>query len=134
MRAHSRTTDAVTASLLLAAAAAVFAWAVGGVDLLGEPDRPDGRLAELAGRAECRPTMVAEEKQYRVASCESGSRRIVLATFATERGQRDWVGDTILEGSYLDGDLWIAYGEPSVLPGLQQRLGGTVRFIDRPIS
>lgn len=129
MRAHSRTTDVVAALLLLAAAVAVFLWGVGATDLWGESDRVDGRLGELAERADCRPTLVADEQDYRVASCEAGRTRLVLATFVTERALREWVDDTILEGSYVEGDLWIAYGEPQVLPGLQRRLGGTVRSV-----
>ncbi|MFE3323422.1 hypothetical protein [Streptomyces sp. NPDC059176] len=129
MRAHSRSKDVVAAVVLLAVAVGVFLWGVRAIGVGEESDGADGRLGTLAERAACRPELVADEQEYRVASCEAGGARLVLAAFASERGLREWVDDTIIEGSYLEGDLWIAYGRPEVLPGLQRRLGGTVRSV-----
>ena len=49
----------------------------------------------------------------------------MLATFATDRGQREWINEANdYGGSYLVGRKWVAVGDAKVVTALRGRLGG----------
>ena len=51
----------------------------------------------------------------------------MLATFATDRGQREWIDEAKdYGGVYLVGRKWVAVGGPPVVTALHGRLGGSV--------
>ncbi|MFD9217267.1 hypothetical protein ACIOWI_28760 [Streptomyces sp. NPDC087659] len=131
-RCSSQTRDRVLALVLAAVAVAVFAWGAGLLHWPFSPDRPGGRLGELAGRAGCRATLEAEEPGHRLASCADGDARYVLVTFTSARDQSEWIADTLPEGaSYLAGTRWVAYGHPATVRTLKDRLGGEVLIVRR---
>ncbi|MET7678451.1 hypothetical protein ABZX94_27225, partial [Streptomyces seoulensis] len=53
--------------------------------------------------------------------------KFVLATFATDRGQREWINDAKdYGGHYLVGRKWVAVGDDGVVNALRGTLGGEV--------
>ncbi|MCT9088008.1 hypothetical protein N4G70_03935 [Streptomyces sp. ASQP_92] len=86
-----------------------------------------GTLEELAARADCRPVLSTDSAELRRANCTTADGRYVLATFATDRGQREWINEAKdYGGAYLVGRKWVAVGEQSVVTALRGRLGGSV--------
>ncbi|MGW6583490.1 hypothetical protein ACWF76_29615 [Streptomyces globisporus] len=86
-----------------------------------------GTLEELAKKAGCDPNVQTDAAELRQANCKTSGRRYVLTTFATDRGQREWINEAKdYGGSYLVGRRWVAVGEPDVVAALRGRLGGTV--------
>ncbi|MEW2525940.1 hypothetical protein [Streptomyces sp. NPDC047071] len=86
-----------------------------------------GSLEQLAARVECAPDVQTDAAELRQANCRNGDGRFVLATFATDRGEREWLNQAKdYGGSYLVGRKWVAVAEPGVLRALRGRLGGTV--------
>ncbi|WP_241518589.1 hypothetical protein [Streptomyces sp. CB03238] len=97
----------------------------------GEPDTaPEtatGTLEQLAVKVSCEPNIQTDAKEIRQANCETDDGRYVLATFATDRGQREWINEANdYGGAYLVGRKWVAVGEEKVVTALQGRLGGAV--------
>ncbi|MFG3493794.1 hypothetical protein [Streptomyces sp. NPDC047928] len=91
------------------------------------PPTAAGTLEELADRAECRPDIQTEAAEIRQANCATAYGTYVLTTFATDRGQREWInGAKDYGGVYLVGRKWAAVGEPEVITALRGRLGGDV--------
>ncbi|MEV0437593.1 hypothetical protein AB0I84_17950 [Streptomyces spectabilis] len=94
------------------------------------PERPataTGTLEQLAAKAECAPDVQTDAAELRQANCRNGAGRFVLATFATDRGEREWLNQAKdYGGTYLVGRKWVAVGEPGVLRALRGHLGGTV--------
>ncbi|MER7488997.1 hypothetical protein ABTY20_24420 [Streptomyces sp. NPDC126497] len=115
--------------LALTGAVAVLALAGcgagGGED--GAPPTATGSLEHLAAEAECEPNMQTDADTIRQALCEKGDEKYVLATFATDRGQREWL-DTAKDygGYYLVGRKWVAVGEEETVTALRGTLGGTM--------
>jgi hypothetical protein len=85
-------------------------------------------IEQLAAAAGCRPKISAENTGYRQAVCQTPAARLVLTTFATDKGQRDWLSDAVpYGGAYLVGLRWVVNGSyPTGLPELAARLGGTI--------
>ncbi|MGW1022312.1 hypothetical protein ACWD4J_01155 [Streptomyces sp. NPDC002577] len=115
----------------LAAAAAVALLALTGCsgsgDADGAPKAATGSLEHLAGEVGCKPDIQTDADELRQAICRNSDGRFVLATFATDRGQREWLNQAKdYGGSYLVGRKWVAVGEPKVVTALRGRLGGTV--------
>ncbi|GAA4922384.1 lipoprotein [Streptomyces coeruleoprunus] len=91
------------------------------------PSTATGSLEELARRAECTPDVQTDARELRQANCSTPYGKYVLTTFATDRGQREWInGAKDYGGSYLVGRKWAAVGEPDVITALRGRLGGDV--------
>ncbi|MFD3655336.1 hypothetical protein [Streptomyces sp. NPDC058620] len=91
------------------------------------PPTATGTLEQLAAKAHCEPNLQTDAEELRQANCRSGDGRYVLATFATDRGQREWIDEANdYGGSYLVGRRWVAVGDPEVVAALRGRLGGTV--------
>lgn len=91
------------------------------------PKTATGSLEQLAAKAECEPNIQTDAAELRQANCTTDDGRYVLATFATDRGQREWINEANdYGGSYLVGRKWVAVGEAKVVTALRGRLGGTV--------
>ncbi|MEY9990824.1 outer membrane murein-binding lipoprotein Lpp [Streptomyces sp. V4I8] len=121
----------VTRPMLVAAGvAAVFALAgcgSGGDEQAAVPETATGSLEHLAAEAKCDPNMQTDADEIRQAICESGKEKYILATFATDRGQAEWLsGAKDYGGYYLVGRKWVAVGQEKTVTTLQSKLGGTM--------
>ncbi|MGW0185380.1 hypothetical protein ACWDV7_06485 [Streptomyces sp. NPDC003362] len=91
------------------------------------PETATGSLEQLAAEADCAPDMQTDADEIRQAICENGDGKFILATFATDRGQREWInGAKDYGGHYLVGRKWVAVGETEVVTALRGTLGGTL--------
>jgi hypothetical protein len=91
------------------------------------PPTATGSLEHLAAEADCAPDMQTDADEIRQAICETGDGKFVLATFATDRGQREWI-DSAKDygGHYLVGRKWVAVGDMDVVTALRGTLGGSM--------
>ncbi|MFF8100746.1 hypothetical protein ACF07S_13365 [Streptomyces sp. NPDC016640] len=117
---------------MLALTGALAALALAGCGAGGDgedraPPTATGSLEHLAAEAECEPDMQTDADTIRQALCGKGDEKYVLATFATDRGQREWINTAKdYGGHYLVGRKWVAVGHADVVAGLRGRLGGTL--------
>ncbi|WP_152869231.1 hypothetical protein [Streptomyces acidicola] len=106
----------------------------GGSDGGGEkklPETATGSLENIANEVGCKPDMQTDADTIRQAICKNTdgkfNGKFVLATFATDRGQREWLnGAKDYGGYYLVGRKWVAVGEQKTVTALRGRLGGTM--------
>ncbi|PWI18798.1 hypothetical protein DI272_35155 [Streptomyces sp. Act143] len=89
------------------------------------PETATGTLEHLAAEVKCTPNMQTDADTIRQALCKKGEEKYVLATFSTDRGQREWI-DTAKDygGYYLVGRRWVAVGHQDVVEALRGTLGG----------
>jgi hypothetical protein len=114
---------------LLPAAVAVLALAGCGAGggTKAVPPTATGSLESLAAEVKCRPNMQTDADTIRQAICTNADGKFVLATFATDRGQREWINDAKdYGGYYLVGRKWVAVGDDGVVEALRGTLGGAV--------
>ncbi|MER8222720.1 hypothetical protein ABTZ58_19465 [Streptomyces sp. NPDC094143] len=118
---------------MLALSGAVAILALAGCGSGGEheaaavPEAVTGSLEHIAAQAECEPNMQTDADTIRQAICKKGKEKYVLATFATDRGQREWLnGAKDYGGYYLVGRKWVAVGQEKTVLALQGTLGGTM--------
>ncbi len=121
----------VTRPMLAAAgAAAVFALAgcgSGGAAEEAVPRTATGSLEHLAAEAKCKPNMQTDADEIRQAICKTGKEKYILVTFATDRGQREWINSAKdYGGYYLVGRKWVAVGHEDVVTSLRGELGGDI--------
>ncbi|MFF9276099.1 hypothetical protein [Streptomyces griseosporeus] len=91
------------------------------------PPTATGSLERLAAEVKCRPDMQTDADEIRQALCRTSDGRFVLATFATDRGQREWINEAKdYGGHYLVGRKWVAVGETDVVTALRATLGGDI--------
>ncbi|MET9800721.1 hypothetical protein [Streptomyces sp. NPDC006368] len=92
------------------------------------PPTATGTLEQLAAKAACEPNVSTDAKELRQANCETeDGRKYVLTTFATDRGQREWINEANdYGGTYLVGRKWVVSGDEKVVTALRGRLGGAV--------
>ncbi|UYQ61747.1 hypothetical protein [Streptomyces peucetius] len=91
------------------------------------PSTATGSLEELARRADCEPNIQTDAEELRQANCRTADGKYVLATFSTDRGQREWINEANdYGGTYLVGRRWVAVGDEQVVAALRGRLGGEV--------
>ncbi|MFE9094356.1 hypothetical protein [Streptomyces sp. NPDC007264] len=91
------------------------------------PATATGSLEDLAANVHCKPSIQTDADEIRQGVCKNTDGRFVLATFATDRGQREWLNDAKdYGGSYLVGAKWVAVGDQEVVTALRGRLGGTI--------
>ena len=114
----------------LAMAGVVGVLALSGCGSGGEeamPETATGSLEQLASAVNCAPEFQTDEAEIRQAICENVDGRFILATFATDQGQRVWL-DLAKDygGHYLVGAKWVAVGETNVVTALRGQLGGTM--------
>ncbi|MGW3037343.1 hypothetical protein ACWDCB_39840 [Streptomyces sp. NPDC001178] len=89
------------------------------------PTAATGSLESLAAKVKCKPDMQIDSDEVRQAICKTSDGKYVFATFATDRGQREWINDAKdYGGFYLVGRKWVAVGEDKVVKALQHTLGG----------
>ncbi|MFF5160103.1 hypothetical protein ACFY3N_28435 [Streptomyces sp. NPDC000348] len=116
--------------LALTGAVAVLALAgcgTGGDGADRVPPTATGSLEHLAAEAKCEPNMQTDADTIRQALCGKGDEKYVLATFATDRGQREWLNTAKdYGGYYLVGRKWVAVGEERTVTALRSTLGGTM--------
>ncbi|MEV6589335.1 hypothetical protein [Streptomyces acidicola] len=95
------------------------------------PETATGSLEHIASEVGCKPDMQTDADTIRQAICKNTdgefNGKFVLATFATDRGQREWLnGAKDYGGYYLVGRKWVAVGEQKTVTTLRGRLGGTM--------
>jgi predicted small lipoprotein YifL len=91
------------------------------------PPTATGSLERLAAEAGCEPDLQTDADEIRQAVCRGTDGKFILATFATDRGQREWIDEAKdYGGHYLVGRKWVAVGEPDVVTALRGTLGGTL--------
>ncbi|WP_330457489.1 hypothetical protein OIB37_11570 [Streptomyces sp. NBC_00820] len=123
---------AVTAVLALAGCGAGGSGGSGGSagsggDAAKVPTAATGSLESLAAEVKCKPDMQTDADEIRQALCRNGDGKFILATFATDRGQREWINDAKdYGGHYLVGRKWVAVGDDGVVKALRGTLGGDV--------
>jgi hypothetical protein len=120
----------------LAAGAAVALLALGLAGCGGGDDKAaadkvsttaTGSLENLAAEVKCKPNMQTDADEIRQAICKKAGKKYILATFATDRGQREWInGAKDYGGHYLVGRKWVAVGETSTVTTLRKTLGGDI--------
>lgn len=112
--------------LLLGAAAVLALAGCGSGGRTGSvPPTATGSLEHLAAEVKCEPNMQTDADEIRQAICGTGKGRFILATFATDRGQREWINDAKdYGGHYLVGRKWVAVGDDGVVKALRGTLGG----------
>ncbi|MFD8807551.1 hypothetical protein [Streptomyces sp. NPDC059597] len=89
------------------------------------PVTATGSLESLAAEVKCTPDMQTDADEIRQALCKNKDGKFVLATFATDRGQREWINDAKdYGGFYLVGRKWVAVGENGTVKALRGTLGG----------
>ncbi|WP_329133603.1 hypothetical protein [Streptomyces sp. NBC_00670] len=121
-----------TARLAAGAAVALLALTACGAGKDGAaaekvPATATGSLEKIASDAHCTPDMQTDADEIRQAICKNGDGRFVLATFATDRGQREWVNEAKdYGGFYLVGAKWVAVGDQKLVKTLRGTLGGTL--------
>ncbi|WP_353942178.1 hypothetical protein ABII15_11380 [Streptomyces sp. HUAS MG91] len=120
----------LVAGAVLAAAAAGCTTGGAHGDAPKIPRTATGTLEQIARRAGCDPEVQTDAAELRQATCGAGTGRYVLATFATDRGQTEWldIADDY-GGDYLVGRKWIVVGPDAVVTKLRGRLGGTVERV-----
>ncbi|MEU0003695.1 hypothetical protein ABZ079_05135 [Streptomyces sp. NPDC006314] len=117
----------LTGLLLGAAAVLALAGCSSGGDTKAVPPTATGSLESLAAEVKCKPNMQTDADEIRQAICRNGDGRFILATFATDRGQREWINDAKdYGGHYLVGRKWVAVGDDGVVEALRGTLGGEV--------
>ncbi|MFC8915935.1 hypothetical protein ACFT5C_09200 [Streptomyces sp. NPDC057116] len=127
MRTERTRLALVTATLVALALSAATACGGGGDESDAPPKTATGSLEELAAKATCKPNIQTDAEEIRQANCETEDGTYVLATFATDRGQREWINEANdYGGTYLVGRKWVAVGEEKVVTALRGRLGGAV--------
>ncbi|MDQ0990503.1 hypothetical protein [Streptomyces sp. V3I7] len=120
-----RVTRAMLAVAGVVAAAALAGCGSGDKDTV--PPTATGSLESLAAEVKCTPDMQTDADEIRQALCRNRDGTFVLATFATDRGQREWINDAKdYGGHYLVGRKWVAVGDDGVVRALRGTLGGTV--------
>jgi outer membrane murein-binding lipoprotein Lpp len=117
MRTRRITTAAVLAATVL----------VSGCGRDEAPQEATGTLEQIAAKADCAPDIQTDAAELRQAQCATDDGKWILLTFATDRGQREWINQAKdYGGSYLVGRKWVAAGDAGAVTALRGRLGGTV--------
>ncbi|GAA2490997.1 hypothetical protein GCM10010393_23530 [Streptomyces gobitricini] len=115
----------VTAAVVALVLPGAAACGAGGDEPDAAPETATGTLEELAAKVACEPNIQTDAEEIRQANCRTGDGTYVLATFSTDRGQREWLNEANdYGGSYLVGRKWVAVGEEKVVTALRDRLGG----------
>ncbi|ALV39217.1 hypothetical protein [Streptomyces sp. CdTB01] len=114
-------------ALAVAVAVLALAGCSSGKKQAAVPETATGSLESLAAQAKCKPAIQTDADEIRQAICKNAAGRFILATFTTDRGQREWTnGAEDYGGYFLVGRKWTAVGDMKVVAALRQRLGGTL--------
>ncbi|QDL69378.1 hypothetical protein DNK48_08160 [Streptomyces malaysiensis subsp. malaysiensis] len=92
-----------------------------------EPGTP-APLAKLADAIGCEATVITEADELRQGACGSGAKRFTMVTFATDKGQHDWLTTSKdYGGMYLVGKRWSVTGlSMNSLEPLREKIGGSL--------
>ncbi|MDX3458380.1 hypothetical protein PV396_41695 [Streptomyces sp. ME02-8801-2C] len=98
-----------------------------GAEIDATPVAATGSLEHIASEAGCEPVIQIDADELRQAACKTSTYgKFLLLTYATDRGQREWInGAKDYGGFYLLGRKWTAVGDQKVIAKLQGKLGGT---------
>ncbi|WP_371272976.1 hypothetical protein [Streptomyces sp. MUSC 14] len=119
----------VTRLLLGASAVLALAGCGAGGETKAVPPTATGSLESLAAEVKCRPDMQTDADTIRQAICTNTDGKFILATFSTDRGQREWINDAEdYGGFYLVGRKWVAVGGNGTVTALRGTLGGDVEI------
>lgn len=122
-----KVTRPMLAAAVVAAAFALAGCGSGGDEQAAVPKTATGSLEHLAAEVKCKPNMQTDADEIRQALCKNTDGKFVLATFATDRGQAEWLsGAKDYGGYYLVGRKWVAVGQEKTVTALQTTLGGTM--------
>ncbi|MHB9862348.1 hypothetical protein [Streptomyces sp. YIM S03343] len=120
---------AVTAMTAVLALAGCGSGGDGGGKTESVPETATGSLESLAAEVKCKPDIQTDADEIRQAICKVSAGKFVLATFATDRGQREWINDAKdYGGYYLVGRKWVAVGSNGTVKTLRGTLGGDVEI------
>ncbi|MFS4095873.1 hypothetical protein [Streptomyces sp. AF1A] len=119
----------LTRAVLCATAVLALAGCGSGTGTKAVPPTATGSLESLAAQVKCKPDMQTDADEIRQAICHNHDGRFILATFATDRGQREWINDAKdYGGYYLVGRKWVAVGDDGTVKALRGTLGGDVEI------
>ncbi|MFJ4198953.1 hypothetical protein ACIP2Y_04880 [Streptomyces sviceus] len=95
------------------------------------PQAATGSLEHLAAEVKCTPNIQIDADELRQAVCKKAKDadgKFILATFATDRGQREWInGAKDYGGHFLVGRKWVAVGDTTkTVTVLRKTLGGDI--------
>ena len=95
------------------------------------PPAATGSLEHLAAEVKCTPNIQIDADELRQAVCKKSKDadgKFILATFATDRGQREWInGAKDYGGHFLVGRKWVAVGDTTqTVTALRKTLGGDI--------
>jgi hypothetical protein len=122
-----RLTRPILVPLGAALALALAGCGSGGSDDAAVPQTATGSLEHLAAEVKCTPDLQTDADEIRQAICKNTDGKFILATFATDRGQREWInGAKDYGGHYLVGRKWVAVGETATVTALRTTLGGDI--------
>ncbi|MET7935564.1 hypothetical protein [Streptomyces sp. NPDC005322] len=90
-----------------------------------------GKPAPLTGIADaigCKAKVITEAEELRQGACEAGKDRFTMLTFATDKGQHDWLSESKdYGGTYLVGKRWSVTGQSTgSLKPLREKIGGSL--------
>ncbi|MEV4475317.1 hypothetical protein [Nonomuraea sp. NPDC049504] len=89
------------------------------------PRRSMKKLKASAGCPKARLQIDADELKQ--TACQTKRGRYTIATFAADKGKRDWLDYAqAYGGTYLVGDRWTVVAEPALLEGLRKKVGGKI--------
>ncbi|QHA09587.1 hypothetical protein GQF42_14095 [Streptomyces broussonetiae] len=119
----------MTRLLLGATAVLALAGCGAGEGTKAVPPTATGSLESLAAEVKCTPNMQTDADTIRQAICTNTDGKFILATFSTDRGQREWINDAKdYGGYYLVGRKWVAVGGNGTVKALRGTLGGDVEI------
>jgi hypothetical protein len=90
------------------------------------PDEAD--IAAVARAAGCTPRQTVRNATYTQAACITPSSHLTITTFASDKGQQEWLDEAIpYGGAYLIGKRWVVgANDPTGMNKIATSLGGTI--------
>ncbi|MFD3694874.1 hypothetical protein ACFWUZ_01710 [Streptomyces sp. NPDC058646] len=92
------------------------------------PDTPPVSVEQIAAAIGCAAELSVEAEELRQGGCETGQGAFRMASFAADRGLRDWLTEAkAYGGTYLVGNRWVVTAPSAeALEALRGRLGGSL--------
>jgi hypothetical protein len=85
-------------------------------------------LTEIAAAIGCKANVITEADELRQGACKTREGQFTMVTFATDKGQHDWLSESKdYGGMYLVGKRWSVTGQSmGSLKPLRDKLGGSI--------